>query len=264
MRRLCPPAAWAVTWMLAWALTLPPAAAEPVAFTAATVGAPGATAPHHLYQPATAGPHPGVVLLHGCAGMTASGERWAARLAEWGYIALVADSFTPRGLSNICGRPGTLPPLARAEDAFAAAAWLRANTQLREGQVAAIGFSHGGGTALAVATRRSVERLPAAPFAAVVAFYPWCPHTGAPLASPLLILVGNADDWTPAARCQRLLSDWRPEFGAATLQVYPGATHAFDAPGRERRYLGHLMRYDAEAARDATDRVRRFLDATMR
>lgn len=123
-----------------------------------------------------------------------------------------------------------------------------------------VGFSHGGGTALIAASRSAVERLGARPFRRVVAFYPWCPRAGAPLASPVLTLIGDADDWTPAERCLFLQANWRPEFGEAVLHVYPGVTHAFDSRGPDRTYMGYRLRHDPAATEDAALRLRRFLD----
>jgi dienelactone hydrolase len=234
--------------------------AKPIVVDPATVGTPGSGTAHELYQPAGSGTHPAAVVLHGCAGITPSVRHWAARLAEWGYVALVLDSFGPRGIQNVCDRPDRVSARLRAEDAFAAAAYLRGRTDVLAEHVSVVGFSQGGDTALVAASRSAVKRTGAAPFAAIVAFYPWCPLGGDPIASPVLILIGDADDWTPAERCKLFQSTWRPEFGSASLQVYPGATHAFDALGPDRRYLGHLLRYDAGAAEDAAARMRRFLE----
>jgi dienelactone hydrolase len=239
-------------------------AANPIAVDATTVGPPGSGKAHALYAPTGPGPHPAVVLLHGCSGITPTTRRWAATLAEWGYVALVLDSFGPRGVENVCGTADRVSPRLRAEDAFAAAAYLRGRADVAAERVSAIGFSHGGSTALVAASRSAVERNGATPFAALVAFYPWCPLGGAPIASPVLVLIGDGDDWTPAERCKLLHSTWRPEFGSSTLQVYPGATHAFDAQAPDRRYLGHRLRYDAAAAEDAAARLARFLEAPPR
>jgi hypothetical protein len=62
-----------------------------------------------------------------------------------------------------------------------------------------------------------------------VAFYPGC---GGPLrlgyepSSPLLLLLGAADDWTPAVECEKLAQ----RAGAAPIEVhvYPDAHHGFD------------------------------------
>ncbi len=112
------------------------------------------------------------------------------------------------------------------------------------------------------ATLRAVSRMSTSeprfePFSAAVALYPWCEPL-ARLTAPLLVLVGEQDDWTPAARCRRHL----PNASTAhevTLKVYPEAYHLFDHPGTNRRYAGHVMRYDATAAQDAIEQVRAFL-----
>lgn len=230
----------------------------------ATVGPPGSGAPHTLFLPMGPGPHPAVVVLHGCSGITPAVRRWAARIAEWGYIVLVLDSFGPRGVENVCGRADRVSPRLRAGDAFAAASYLRGRADVLVDRVSAVGFSHGGDTVLVAASQSAVKGNGATPFASVVAFYPWCALGGAPIASPVLILIGDADDWPPAIRCKQLQSSWRPEFGSSSLHIYPGATHAFDAPGPQRRYLGHLLRYDAAAAEDAAARSRRFLEGWSR
>jgi dienelactone hydrolase len=237
-------------------------AREAVLVGPTTIGPPGSGAPHTLYQPTGSGPHPAVVVLHGCSGITPATRRWAATIAEWGYVALVVDSFGPRWVDNVCSQGDRVSPRLRAEDAFAAAAYLRGRADVLADRISAVGFSHGGETVLVAASRAAVERNGATPFASVAAFYPWCALGGAPLASPVLILIGDDDDWTPAARCQMLHANWRPEFGSSSLHVYPGATHAFDAPGTDRRYLGHRLRYDPAAAEDAAARLRRFLESS--
>jgi len=71
----------------------------------------------------------------------------------------------------------------------------------------------------------------------------------------ILILIGSADDWTPASRCI--------DGAGVSLKVYPGATHAFDAPGPDRTYFGHHLAYDAAAAADAIQRTHRFLSSRL-
>ena len=54
------------------------------------------------YRPQGAGPFPAVVLLHGCHGVSASTYQWGRWFRDHGYVALVVDSWTPRGFSNGC------------------------------------------------------------------------------------------------------------------------------------------------------------------
>ena len=87
-------------------------------------------------------------------------------------------------------------------------------------------------------------------FAAAIAFYPNCGITygqwrvtrkiesdqlildfaGAyKPAAPLLILIGEKDDWTPAAYCQKLADAAQGAGYPVSIKIYPGALHAFDS-----------------------------------
>jgi dienelactone hydrolase len=204
----------------------------------------GTSATYELLKPQGAGPFAAVVVMHSCDGVNENTRRWADRLVGWGYAALIVDSFRPRGLSGVCGNPGSFPAPVRANDAIAAKNYLMSLPNIAKGRIGLIGFSHGAGAALAAATRED------AAFRAVVAFYPWCTNRQPDNA---LILIGDADDWTPSSRCR----------GAPNLKVYPGATHAFDSQRPDRLYHGHHLSYDAAAATDAIDRTRRFLSSHL-
>jgi dienelactone hydrolase len=82
------------------------------------------------------------------------------------------------------------------------------------------------------------------PFAAAVAFYPGCEYATPvrrelymPLA-PVLILIGDKDDWTPAEPCRQLAAASRAAGYPVEIKVYPGAYHSFDSD--------HPVRYDAK------------------
>jgi dienelactone hydrolase len=72
-----------------------------------------------LNKPQGQGPFPAVVILHGCSGIEGMKKYldiWAQRLASWGYVSLMVDSFGPRGESDICAgdRVFLIPPQLRA------------------------------------------------------------------------------------------------------------------------------------------------------
>ncbi len=218
-----------------------------------------------FYKPDGAGPFPAVVLLHGCNGVGPHMQTWAQRLNRWGYAAIVVDSFGPRGhASGICNQGRLVPPETRARDAFAAAAWLRGQPGIDGERIAVIGFSHGGWTVMTTVLEATARTNDAAPFKAAVAYYPVCTPNNARLATDTLILIGEADDWTPAERCVTQVAgqlDHQPH--KLELKVYPRATHAFDALGGPRTLWGHFMVYDGDAADDSFSMTRRFLDARL-
>jgi dienelactone hydrolase len=182
-----------------------------------------------LFLPAGAVTGAGVVALHGCAGpWPKRDDAWARLLAAQGHAVLLPDSFGSRGLRGECKQAAHTASAytARRGDALAAAAWLQGQKFAPAGGVLLIGWSDGGTTVLAALG----PGLPAGLVRGAVAFYPACSRTARDAAwrngAPLLILIGAADDWTPAEPCQALAAK-NP--GVRVMQLV-GAYHDFDVP----------------------------------
>jgi dienelactone hydrolase len=258
---------------------------QTVRFPSATPGAP-VTIEATLVRPAGPGPSPAVVQLHGCAGIEAQSFRWARWLAERGYVALVVDSFGPRRLAGDCRSGPDDPPItARFDDAFGALRYLQSLPEVRADRVAAIGWSQGGVYAMAVINGPSLERargrgvaLPATGFAAGIGMYPGGCFSlvKEQVVRPLLVLIGEADDWTPAAKCREMVEAMRSRGADAGIVTYPGAYHYFDVEGQRLEVLrqvendnrpggfGATVSYQAEAAADAHRRIEEFLGRHLR
>jgi dienelactone hydrolase len=268
--------------MLVAALAWGCAATTPtrVKFANATPGAPldiDAT----LVRPAGVGPFPAVVQLHGCGGLEAQSYRWARWLAEHGYVSLVVDSFGPRGVKGDCRTGPDEPPVtARFDDAMGALRYLQSQPFVSGARVAAIGWSQGGVYAMSVVNGPSLERarkrgvaLPSPGFAAAVGVYPGgCTSlVNEQAVRPLLVLIGGADDWTPAANCVRMAEAMRARGADVSIVVYPGAYHYFDVEGQPLEVLSHVendakpggfgatVSYQAAAAEDAYRQIETFL-----
>jgi len=225
-----------------------------------STGATGA-----LYKPDGPGPFPAVVVLHGCNGVSPHMQAWAQRLNRWGYAAVVVDSFGPRGYpEGVCAKGLLVPPELRARDAFAAAAWLRSQPFVDGAHIGVVGFSHGGWTIMRAILETAVREADATPFQAAVAYYPYCAFSRVPIASDTLILIGDADDWTPAPRCTSYVAAQIAPPHALDIKVYPRATHAFDVMAAPRTAFGHFMSYDPAAADDSFELTRRFFDARLK
>lgn len=113
-----------------------------------------------LLLPDGTAPRPGVVLVHGSSTPSRHDFRaWADAFARRGIAALIYDKRT---LGGPLGGRARCSLEELADDAAAAAAWLRARPEVDPARVALWGFSEGGFTApLAMARSR-------APFAALV------------------------------------------------------------------------------------------------
>ena len=61
---------------------------------------------------------PTVLVAHGCSGDMPHYHEWAKQISEWGFNALVVDSFTKRKLFNgTCGK-GLLFPAERRDEIY--------------------------------------------------------------------------------------------------------------------------------------------------
>lgn len=259
----------AAPFMLAGA---PPAAAAD--FERVTIpSADGTQLVTRIAKPRGSGPFPAIVLLHGCGGpLNASGQidargvDWADRFVAAGYLVALPDSFGSRGKGSQC----TVPPdqqvrpwVERKADAAGVQRWLAAQPTVDRNRIALMGWSHGGMT--------TVFSLNLPGYAAFVAMYPACGgalRARGPLpAVPTLFLLGEADNWTPAAPCK--------EFAALspriTVHAYPGAHHQFDWPNMPQRTIpgvgpngtGATVGTDNAARADAIRRVPAFLASAM-
>jgi dienelactone hydrolase len=183
-----------------------------------------------LALPEGRGPFPAVVLVHGCSGIRPNADVWVRFLRSHGYASLVLDGFGPRGVTEICTDFGRVPPFRRVGDAYAALRYLAARPEIAGDRVALMGFSNGGVVVLDAANSLWVERGPEVPhrFRGSIALYPECRNRMAVYRIPVLILIGERDDWTLAASCQELVRDLNTDSSPVDLRIYPNALHAFD------------------------------------
>jgi dienelactone hydrolase len=164
----------------------------------------------NLFKPEGDGPFPAVVLLHGCDGIVSCDYTWADKLVEWGYVAFVIDSLGPRYKSNCCsGRAASPTTQERALDAHSAKSYLRSFPFISHDNIAVMGWSHGG-IAAAKSVFKSVDMYfsnqELDPFKAAIAFYPYCKGP-VDFNAPLLILIGEKDNWTPAQLCSDVVEE---------------------------------------------------------
>jgi dienelactone hydrolase len=251
-----------------------------LSFANATPGA-ARQVPGILYWPAGEGPFPALVLFHGCHGVSESNHSWARWLRERGYVALVVDSWSARGISDGCAaEQPDVPNTERFDDAMGALRFLQSQPGVDGARVGSMGWSNGGVFAMAVVNGPSLERatrrglsLPQPGYQASVALYPGgCASlTREYVVKPLLVLIGEADDWTLARTCGEMIENMRSRGAPAEIVLYKGAYHYFDVEGQVKAFLpdvgnenrpdgaGATVAFDAAASADAHRRVEQFL-----
>jgi dienelactone hydrolase len=244
----------------------------------------------YLFRPAGEGAHPAVVFLHGCGGLVSSDRAifareldWAGRLTGAGYVVLMVDSFSARGVKTMCS-PATFESAVyhvRPKDAYGALRYLQKQPFIQPDRIAVMGWSLGGGVVLFTINsddRPEPSSNSARPdFRAAIAFYPAsCDAGKLPIGwstdTPLLVLVGGADVWTPAGPCQAAMQTMAERGAPVAVQVYEGAYHDFDWPNLPTRELSlfrtsrgvvPIVGTDPAARADALRRVPEFLKAHL-
>lgn len=225
--------------MAACAQSVQPVQIDPRGWSSSPVPLQG-----HWFAPQGSGARPAVLMLHGCGGayakdgsLNARHRMWGELLAAQGYGALLLDSFTSRGVRELCTQKfadRSLKEADRVGDAYAALDWLRRQPGVDGGRIVVLGWSHGAGVTLDTITHPPAALVQG--FAAAVAFHPGCTARARKAErfrpyAPVLVLIGEADDWTPAAPCVALTQAAQHNGAAMDIVTYPGAYHDFDNPG---------------------------------
>ena len=193
-----------------------------------------------LSLPSGAARVPAMVVVHGSGGVSAGREHaWAKRLVDMGVAAFVTDSFRPRGVTSTAEDQSQVSTVSMVADAFNALKLLATHPRIDPDRIGIMGFSKGGQvslyTALEPFRRAAAGNLR---FATHVPLYPSCalPYISREITrAPMLVLMGGADDYTPAVQCERYIEWFRGKGAPIRSIVYPGASHGFDSPGAVRR-----------------------------
>lgn len=193
-----------------------------------------------LYRPDGTGPFPAVVALHDCGGLTQRPNTqtklysvWANKLVADGFVVLFPDSFGSRGLGSQCREHhrSVHASRERVADANAARLWLQQQSYVRPDHVSLLGWSNGAAAVLWTVRLTTPPHTEITDFRSAVAFYPSCGRLREAAWSariPTLILIGQSDDWTPAAACEQMVAGARGRTARVQIVVYPEAHHEFD------------------------------------
>jgi dienelactone hydrolase len=242
----------------------------------------------YLFRPSGPGPHAAVVMLHGRGGpysslakgvysadtLSARHKFWGELWASQGYLALLVDSFGPRGYwrgfpkGSYDDRPSAVSEQAiRPLDAYGALAYLRTRPDVIRDRIGLQGWSNGAMTALATMSSRAPgisTPSPASGFRAAVTFYPGCGMEAIQGAyipyAPVQMFVGTDDAEVSAQRCIAWEKRIQSAGGSIELTAYDGAQHDFDDPSASRQSNDS----NVAATRDAVRRAESFFERQLK
>ena len=222
-------------------------------------------------------PYPAVIQLHGCGGMRQGHmEQWTKIANEHGYMAVVVDSYAPRGITRERARQTVCQGKEfigqeRAGDALAAFRIVSERKDVDPSKIVLAGWSHGGWTAMDLVAMTSAGVSPAgiagkpeniAP-AGLILFYPYCGRGAWSRVArwrpspPTLALVAGADTVVNAKECEDLFAAMKSRGGDVDLVVYDKADHSFDDMFLPNEYKYY---FNADAEADAEIQYAAFLE----
>jgi dienelactone hydrolase len=204
-----------------------------------------------LYMPEGEGPFPVVLQFHGCGGMKNLQARWADTARAAGWAVLVVDSYGHRRIDSFEAYATVCTGLQlwgreRAGDLYAMLEWTRTQGWADPSRIAAAGWSHGGWTVLDAmalqpgAEAEKVTRLsglrdePLEGLVGAFILYPWqgfgalAPSRGLRFDAPVQAIVGTGDSVVGGHYVARTLSAMKTPRLPINVEVFDGATHAFD------------------------------------
>jgi dienelactone hydrolase len=180
---------------------------------------------------------PAVVISHGSEGVSSLYyDVWAKAFLEAGWAVFVVDSQKPRGVErNLGDRQLSWNTQGNISDGLHALKLLSTHPDVDANKIFHIGFSRG--AAASMASAWPIYQRPILPtgvqYAGNIAVYPGCnlryhEQKTSANSSPILMLLGEKDDMTPAAPCVEYAQLLATEGMDVRYKVYPGSYHVFD------------------------------------
>tara|TARA_X000000368_G_scaffold94801_1_gene72568 strand:+ start:889 stop:1842 length:954 start_codon:yes stop_codon:yes gene_type:complete len=214
-----------------------------------------------IYQPKNTIPKNAIIDLHGCNGVMGRQTQWARKFISWNYMFVIIDSLRPRGVDTVCQDYYRVPTFQRAVDAHTAKKFIQENYKnINKEFISIFGFSHGA-TAVLDSLYKSMGNNEN-PFRNAIAFSPWCSGQYTKINTTytkLMIITGDRDTWTPAERCEKMLTTNSKNY---TLHILKGAYHSFDGMMDIQSVEGHTIGHSQKATNESYIHMKKFLEIT--
>ena len=152
---------------------------------------------------------------------------------EQGFATFELHSFNSRGVKSTVGTQVEVTTAMMILDSYKALDVLSAHKNIDNQNVGIIGWSLGGGTALFSGWEPLINAINSSnKFAAHLSYYPPCivkPNDLEFTDSPMHILIGEDDDWTPANACKELVDAAKTNKDNIGITIFENSHHSFDS-----------------------------------
>ena len=224
---------------------------------------------HLAYDDAVQAKRAGVLVVPEWWGANEYARKRARMLAEAGYVALVVDMYgngqvadNPKDAGALAGSVNKNPPLAYARF-DAARSFLDKQPNVKQGEIAALGYCFGGGVVLNM-VRSGMPLKSAVSYHGVLATD--ISVKPGEIKTKLRIFHGEADALVPPAQVDAFKTEMDNAKADYMFVAYPGVKHTFtnrEADSYAAQF-GLPLKYDNAADTDSWTRTLEFLKATLK
>jgi dienelactone hydrolase len=223
-----------------------------------------------VYDDAVKGKRPGIVMVHEWWGITKHVHNEAAKFAQQGYTAFIADMYGDAKTADNPTDAGALSSSVMKNPAVMESRFNAARDQLAKHasvdakRIGAVGYCFGGAVVLNMA-RSGANLAAVAGFHASLGLNTPAPAPGA-VKAKILVLNGADDPFVKREQYDALKKDFDAAKADYRIIEYPGAVHAFTNP--EATELGKKfnlpLRYDAKVDQEAKAEAIKFFAADLK
>tara|TARA_B100000686_G_C16695895_1_gene920482 strand:+ start:70 stop:1098 length:1029 start_codon:yes stop_codon:yes gene_type:complete len=174
-----------------------------------------------------------VIFSHGSGGVGNLHRNWRDFLEKYGFAVFLLDHFRPRNTINVLHSQVRVTEQQMAFDILKASALIQSHPLINSEKIYHIGWSKGASAGLLAAFEKVQEMVfngkTYTRIAGFIEFYPWCGIRGKlKTTSPVMILHGTDDDYTPISLCEMLAEDIKKTGSDIRIKRFKGAAHGFD------------------------------------
>ncbi len=178
---------------------------------------------------------PLVIGVAGSYGWAEHHFQYLKMFREMGIATFELNSFKSRNIASTVGTQNEITMAAMILDAYRALEVLSNHPKIDKEKISIVGWSLGGGVTLFsgwLPVKNAINK--SISFASHLAFYPPCfidPENRNFTKSPIQIIIGELDNWTPSKPCEDLANKLRPEANI-NVAIFENSYHSFDTDSK--------------------------------